>query len=192
MYAGAAREAVFAVPAVIRKINSAFIPLALRAPLVNGPDAVRDEAEKWLYQRLNRAKLAPQGIAVLNSAGQVLSWVQMFDDDQSVLDFLDHGRKRFGENADARQPELLWSIGAEIIRTIIVTDDLVNLRETLYALCEREDINLVITSGGTGFGPRDNTPEATRAVIEREAPGLSEAIRRETSQHNRSAACFNQ
>jgi hypothetical protein len=71
---------------------------------VNGIDSVRDEDEKWLYQRINRAKLAPQGICVLNSNGQVLTWVQMFDSNQSVLDFLDHARKRFAENAHAKQP----------------------------------------------------------------------------------------
>src|SRR5438874_4286159 len=80
-----------------------------------------------------------------------------------------------------RLAELLWSIGAEVVETVIVTDDLVNLRETLSELTERQDINLVITTGGTGFGPRDNTPEATRAVIERDAPGIAEAMRRETS-----------
>src|SRR5258708_18733782 len=80
-----------------------------------------------------------------------------------------------------RLAELLWSIGAEIVETIIVTDDLLNLRETLYTLTEREDVNLIITTGGTGFGPRDNTPEATRAVMTREAPGVAEAMRRETA-----------
>src|SRR6185295_17238141 len=44
----------------------------------------------------------------------------------------------------------------------------------------RPDVNLIITIGGTGFGPRDNTPEATLAVIERQAPGLAEAMRMET------------
>ena len=80
-----------------------------------------------------------------------------------------------------RLAELLWSVGAEVVETLIVTDDLEHLRNTLYALTEREDVNLVITTGGTGFGPRDNTPEATRAVIEKEAPGLAEAMRRETA-----------
>ncbi|HEX3101623.1 MAG TPA: molybdopterin-binding protein, partial [Pyrinomonadaceae bacterium] len=67
---------------------------------------------------------------------------------------------------------LLESIDAEIVERVIVTDDLEGLRKCLYALTENPDINLIITTGGTGFGPRDNTPEATRAVIEREAPGL--------------------
>lgn len=77
--------------------------------------------------------------------------------------------------------KLLDTIGAEVVERIIVSDDLERLRKTLFELTDREDINLIITTGGTGFGPRDNTPEATRSVIEREAPGLSEAMRRETA-----------
>jgi hypothetical protein len=104
VYAGAAREAVFSVPAVARRVRDDFVPLALRATLVNRADAVRDPDERWLYQRVNRAKIAPQGIAILDSRGQVLVWAQMFDDDRSVLDFLDHGLKRFREQADAGRP----------------------------------------------------------------------------------------
>jgi molybdenum cofactor synthesis domain-containing protein len=77
--------------------------------------------------------------------------------------------------------ELLTSAGAEIVVRRNATDDLRPLREMIFSLTEREDVNLIITTGGTGFGPRDNTPEATRAVIEREAPGIAEAMRRETS-----------
>lgn len=77
--------------------------------------------------------------------------------------------------------ELLTSIDAEIVERIITTDDLETLRNALCSLADLHDIDLVVTTGGTGFGPRDNTPEATRAVIEREAPGLAEAIRRETA-----------
>jgi molybdopterin adenylyltransferase len=80
-----------------------------------------------------------------------------------------------------RLAESLRSIGAKIVEQMIVSDDLEHLRNTLYTLTEREDVNLIVTTGGTGFGPRDNTPEATRAVIEREAPGLAEAMRHETA-----------
>ena len=90
-------------------------------------------------------------------------------------------RKPENDLSGKRLAELLWSVGAEIVETMIVTDDLQHLRDTLYTLTERDDVNLIVTTGGTGFGPRDNTPEATRAVIEREAPGLAEAIRRETA-----------
>ena len=77
--------------------------------------------------------------------------------------------------------DLLSRAGADILETLIVSDDLDEIRGTLQKLTERNDINLLITTGGTGFGPRDNTPEATRAVIEREAPGISEAMRRDTA-----------
>ena len=72
---------------------------------------------------------------------------------------------------------LLIGTGAEIVEKIITTDDFANLRETLYTLTEREDVNLIVTTGGTGLAERDNTPEATRAVIDREAQGISEAMR---------------
>ena len=87
------------------------------------------------------------------------------------------------ENNDASGDaliQLLSGIGAEIIEKIIVSDNFEDLRQTLYSLTEREDTNLIVTTGGTGFSRRDNTPEATRSVIEREAPGLAEAMRSET------------
>jgi len=77
--------------------------------------------------------------------------------------------------------ELLAEIGAKIVEKIIVSDDFENLRQTLFALATRGDANLILTTGGTGFALRDNTPEATRAVIEREAQGLAEAMRFETA-----------
>lgn len=80
-----------------------------------------------------------------------------------------------------RLAELLGSIGAEIVEKIIVTDDTEDIRGTLFDLTERDGVNLILTTGGTGFGQRDNTPEATSSVIDREAPGLAEAMRRETA-----------
>ena len=88
-----------------------------------------------------------------------------------------------GEREDtsgAALVQLLTEIGAEIVKSRILSDDLDPLVHTLKACAEREDVNLIITTGGTGLGPRDNTPEATQQVIEREAPGIAEAIRAES------------
>ncbi|HVS20733.1 MAG TPA: MogA/MoaB family molybdenum cofactor biosynthesis protein [Pyrinomonadaceae bacterium] len=76
--------------------------------------------------------------------------------------------------------ELLTKIGAHIVAKEILADDLEPLSDKLRAYADRSDVNLIATTGGTGFGPRDNTPEATLRVIEREAPGLAEAMRIET------------
>jgi molybdopterin adenylyltransferase len=75
---------------------------------------------------------------------------------------------------------LLLAMKAEVLEKIIVSDDLDELKDKLIALSDREDVNLIVTTGGTGLSHRDNTPEATLAVIEREAPGLAEAMRRES------------
>lgn len=88
-----------------------------------------------------------------------------------------------GEREDASGRilvQLLTNRGADIVETRILSDDLEPLVQSLYEFAERDDVNLIITTGGTGLGPRDNTPEATQAVIEREAPGIAEAIRAES------------
>jgi len=76
--------------------------------------------------------------------------------------------------------QLLTDLGAEIVATKILSDDLDPLVAALTEFADREDVNLIITTGGTGLGPRDNTPEATKRVIEREVPGIAEAIRSES------------
>ena len=77
--------------------------------------------------------------------------------------------------------DLLLDIGAEVIEHVVVEDSLSDLTGILAGLAARPDVNLVLSTGGTGLSPRDNTPEATRAVIEREVPGIAEAMRRGTS-----------
>jgi hypothetical protein len=101
VFAGAARAAVFGRPEVVRHVNSHFVPVALKAGLVNNPPR---GAEGQLYREIARSKIAPQGICVVNSSGKVLDWVLMFDDDRSVLAFLDHARKRFANFPDAKHP----------------------------------------------------------------------------------------
>ena len=88
-----------------------------------------------------------------------------------------------GERVDesgAALVELLREMRAEIVATEVLADDLEPLADRLRAYAARGDVNLILTTGGTGFSPRDTTPEATRAVIERDAPGLAEAMRAET------------
>ena len=88
-----------------------------------------------------------------------------------------------GEQED-RSGELLCTLlreaGAEVVAREVLSDDLEPLAAALRDFADRDDVNLVVTTGGTGLAPRDNTPEATRSVIEREVPGLSEAMRAET------------
>jgi molybdenum cofactor synthesis domain-containing protein len=74
--------------------------------------------------------------------------------------------------------ELLRGAGFEVERAV-VPDDLEEIGATLDALARQNAV--VLTTGGTGFSPRDVTPEATWAVIEREAPGIAEAIRADAS-----------
>jgi molybdopterin adenylyltransferase len=88
-----------------------------------------------------------------------------------------------GEREDASGAalaELLREIGADVVETRILSDDLEPLVQTLQEIARRDDVNLILTTGGTGLGPRDNTPEATLKVIEREAPGIAEVVRAES------------
>jgi len=90
--------------------------------------------------------------------------------------------EREDESGDALV-QLLTGLGANIVAKEIVNDDLEPLAEILRAYSDRPEVNLIVTTGGTGFGPRDNTPEATLRIIEREASGLAEAMRSETLKH---------
>lgn len=79
-----------------------------------------------------------------------------------------------------RLKHLLEDLGVDVIMHLVVSDTLGVIRQQLQYLTDRPDLNLILTTGGTGLGPRDNTPEATLAIIEREVPGIPEAMRRET------------
>lgn len=90
-------------------------------------------------------------------------------------------RKPQNDISGERLAGLAESAGWIVVKREIVTDELDDVKEALLRSARSGNIDLVITTGGTGFAPRDNTPEATRAVIEREAPGIAEAIRRESA-----------
>ena len=85
-----------------------------------------------------------------------------------------------GERPDGSGPvvkALLEGAGYRVTRVEIVPDEQREIEGILVALADREDIALVATTGGTGFAPRDVTPEATIAVCQRLTPGIPEAMR---------------
>jgi molybdopterin adenylyltransferase len=93
-----------------------------------------------------------------------------------------------GEGADEggdALAEYAASLGAELAGREVIPDDQDLISERLIHWADREGCDLVLTTGGTGFSPNDLTPEATRAVIEREAPGIPEAMRAASRQHTR-------
>jgi molybdopterin adenylyltransferase len=89
-------------------------------------------------------------------------------------------RSSRGERADSSGPALANLIQAEgwsAVRHEVLPDDESAIRELLTSWADSRELDVILTTGGTGFAPRDVTPEATRAVIERDAPGLAEAMR---------------
>ena len=76
--------------------------------------------------------------------------------------------------------EMVKSKGWDVAETLIVPDDLDVLRDTLTLWADSGDMDIILTTGGTGFSPRDITPEATRFVVDTLAPGLAEMMRAES------------
>ena len=88
-----------------------------------------------------------------------------------------------GEREDLSGPAVvseLQSLQAEVVATEILPDEREQIAALLRHYADDGAANLILTTGGTGLGPRDITPEATRDVIEREAPGLAELMRAES------------
>ena len=90
-------------------------------------------------------------------------------------------RSSRGERADDSGPAIREfaeaQLAAQVAEFAVIPDELPVIRDTLAAWCDQAQLDLIFTTGGTGFARRDVTPEATRLVIEREAPGLAEAMR---------------
>ncbi len=89
-------------------------------------------------------------------------------------------RSSRGERADSSGPALARLIEAQgwsVTKQSMLPDEVTAIGEALIDWADGPEVDVILTTGGTGFSPRDVTPEATRAVIEREAPGLAEAMR---------------
>jgi molybdopterin adenylyltransferase len=96
--------------------------------------------------------------------------------------------KARGEGEDeggAKLVELAGRLGAEVVSREVITDDRAVIEDRLRFLADEQRCDLVLTTGGTGFTPSDVTPEATLAAIEREAPGIPEAMRAVSREHTR-------
>ena len=96
----------------------------------------------------------------------------------AILTISDAGAR--GERADGSGDAVAgWAArrGDAVVARDLVPDDGVAIAARLAHWCDGDEADLVLTTGGTGLGPRDVTPEATRAVLERAAPGIAERIR---------------
>ena len=96
----------------------------------------------------------------------------------AVITVSDKGAR--GERKDTSGPALCAVVeeyGLEVVYTALVPDESGDIQRELKKCADELGVSLVLTTGGTGFSPRDVTPEATKAVIERETPGIPEAMR---------------
>ncbi len=81
------------------------------------------------------------------------------------------------DNSGPVLEEMILAFGWKVTRSGIVPDEMDLIRETLIEWADSGELDVILTTGGTGFAPRDITPEATLSVVERSAPGLAEAMR---------------
>ncbi len=106
----------------------------------------------------------------------------------AVITLSDKGFK--GERVDTSGPaiaNILYEKGYNVIEKILLPDGVELLSQELIRLADQRQVDLIITTGGTGFSPRDLTPEATLSVMDRNAPGIAEAIRSESAKYSKHA-----
>ena len=98
---------------------------------------------------------------------------------QAAIITMSDSRSQSTEKADesgAVIKEILEANDYEVVHYELISDDLDGIKNSLIRVCD-QNISLVLTTGGTGLSKRDNTPEATKAIIEKEVQGISEAMR---------------
>ena len=99
----------------------------------------------------------------------------------AILTASDKGSAGLREDLSGSELEkLLTEMGMSVLCRIVVADEREQIAKALIDLCDNKNADLILTTGGTGFSPRDVTPEATRDVIHRDVPGIPEAMRLES------------
>ena len=124
------------------------------------------------------ARVLKGGIIRVGDRVEVLERETPFPWQAAVITLSDKGAA--GERKDESGPAIaarLRENGYEVVETILLADDRERLEKTLIRLADQRQLDLILTTGGTGFSLRDITPEATLAVAHRQAPGIAGAIR---------------
>ena len=99
-----------------------------------------------------------------------------------VITMSDRRSRGEGEDRSGREIiRMLESIDAVVEHIVIIPDEKDQIRETLIDCADRLKLDLIVTTGGTGVSPRDVTPDVTMEIIEKELPGMAEAMRRESA-----------
>ena len=127
-------------------------------------------------------------VALLEKTGGRHDWRGDGDADRASRSSRSARRARRAGGADESGDELVafaHELGGEIVAREIVSDERDEIEARLRELQRRRRCDLILTTGGTGVAPRDVTPEATLAVIEREVPGIAEAMREASRPHTR-------
>ncbi|HEY8476934.1 MAG TPA: MogA/MoaB family molybdenum cofactor biosynthesis protein [Chloroflexota bacterium] len=98
-----------------------------------------------------------------------------------IITISDRGARGEREDLSGKAiQEMVPRIGGEVRAYVVIPDERDLIAETIVAMVDRDDLDVVLTTGGTGLGPRDVTPQATRSVVDYEVPGLAEAMRMES------------
>lgn len=140
-----------------------------------------------IYQRMGECIMPREGVFARVIRGGVIRPGDVMESEPpredrpmtaAVITLSDKGAK--GQRTDESGPAargILEEAGYEVVECLLLPDEPVPLKTQLIRLADGRQVDLILTSGGTGFSLRDQTPEATMAVADRNAPGIAEAIR---------------
>lgn len=142
-----------------------------------------------IYKQVGKCVMPTEGIfarvlkgGLVKEADEIETWNGLA---VGIITASDKGSRGEREDQSAAEiKKLIQKINGEVIDYRILPDDKEVLAQAMKEMVDKRGISLIVTTGGTGFSPRDVTPEATKEVIEREVPGLPEAMRWESGKVN--------